>query len=84
MVLSDRSGIFSISIGGFKGIFVEKLLRIGEKSKLKKKIFLNDRIFEEFWSNRAEKLYTYSSKGMDGPRALHFPKFVSQINMSVF
>ena len=39
MVLSDRSGIFSISIGGFKGIFVEKLLRISEKSKYSKTIF---------------------------------------------
>ena len=39
MVLSDRSGIFSISIGGFKGIFVEKLRRIGDKSKFLIKIF---------------------------------------------
>ena len=39
MVLSDRSSIFSISIGGFKGIFVEKSRRIGEKSKFLKKFF---------------------------------------------
>ena len=32
--LSDRSGIFSISIGGFKGIFVEKLRRIGENFEI--------------------------------------------------
>ena len=38
IVLSDRSGIFSISIGGFEGIFVEKLRRISEKSKFSKKI----------------------------------------------
>ena len=39
MVLSDRSGRFSISVGGFKGIFVKKSRRIGEKSKFLKKIF---------------------------------------------
>ena len=31
--------------------------------------------FEEFLSNRAENLYTYSLKGLEGPRASHFPKF---------
>ena len=30
---------------------------------------------EEFLSNRAENVYTYSSKGVKGPKALHFPKF---------
>ena len=42
---------------------------------LGEKFFWGRRIFEEFLRNRAENLYTYSSKGMEGPRALHFPKF---------
>ena len=29
----------------------------------------------EFLSNQAENLYAYSSKGMEGPRTLNFPKF---------
>ena len=37
--------------------------------------FWGKRIFEEFLNNRTENLCTYSSKGTEGPRALHFPKF---------
>ena len=39
MRLSDRSGMFSISIGGSEGIFVEKSQRNNENDIFKKKIF---------------------------------------------
>ena len=40
-----------------------------------KQFFWGRRIFGKFLTNRAEKFYTFSSKGMEGPKALHFPKF---------
>ena len=38
-ILSNRSGIFPISLGGFEPFFVEISPRNGEKSKISKKIF---------------------------------------------
>ena len=42
MVLSDRSSVFSISIGGFRGIFVEKLRNSVKNQYFWKKVLLND------------------------------------------
>ena len=39
MILSDRSGIFLISLGGCEPFFVEKSRRNGEKSKFSKNFF---------------------------------------------